>query len=180
MKRVLGVLLSGVLLSGVLAGTALAEGDVTVAGSVDGCVEVDHGTATINVVMENLTDGQLHMWVEFSNRSTSASPPFWKYPPWYSLQEFYLEGYQTAVASWGVGPDTVELNYRYWVVTAWVNSPFSSGNVRYYEGYVYIPECPPTKAEQLIDSGVPGKGLIHAPGLDKPFRGAAAKHAGMK
>ena len=40
----------------------------------------------------------------------------------------------------------------------------------------------PTKAEILIESGVPGKGLKNAPGLQKPFNpnSQAGKHAGKK
>jgi hypothetical protein len=39
-----------------------------------------------------------------------------------------------------------------------------------------------TKAETLIESGVPGKGLENAPGLQKPFnpKSQAGKHAGKK
>ena len=39
-----------------------------------------------------------------------------------------------------------------------------------------------TKAEKLIESGVPGKGLENAPGLQKPFnpKSQAGKHAGKK
>ncbi|MBA7496925.1 hypothetical protein ES702_07534 [subsurface metagenome] len=41
---------------------------------------------------------------------------------------------------------------------------------------------PPTKSDILINSGVPGKGLENAPGLDKPFnpKSQAGEHAGMK
>jgi len=42
--------------------------------------------------------------------------------------------------------------------------------------------APPTKADVLKDSGVPGKGLDKAPGLQKPFNpnSKAGEHAGKK
>jgi len=49
--------------------------------------------------------------------------------------------------------------------------------------YHYTLEVPPsTKADILKDSGVPGKGLENAPGLQKPFNpnSQAAEHAGKK
>jgi len=47
---------------------------------------------------------------------------------------------------------------------------------------VMIPIPVPTKAEVLMDGGVPGKGLENAPGLQKPFNpnSQAAEHAGKK
>jgi len=45
-----------------------------------------------------------------------------------------------------------------------------------------LPEEEPTKSDILMNSGVPGKGLENAPGLQKPFNpnSQADEHAGMK
>jgi len=58
----------------------------------------------------------------------------------------------------------------------WTN-PLVDMNVPNYE---YV--APPTKAEILIDSEVPGQGLDKAPGLQKPFNpnSKAGEHAGKK
>ena len=47
---------------------------------------------------------------------------------------------------------------------------------------ITIPVPIPTKADILKDSGVPGKGLENAPGLQKEFNpnSAASEHAGKR
>lgn len=62
-------------------------------------------------------------------------------------------------------------------ITAYVDD-FILNNVT----YVFEPPLPETKADILKDSGIPGKGLENAPGLQKPFNpnSKADEHAGMK
>jgi len=55
-------------------------------------------------------------------------------------------------------------------------------NIRLTRNFVLVDAIAPTKADVLIESGVPGKGLENAPGLQKPFnpKSQAGKHAGKK
>ncbi len=65
----------------------------------------------------------------------------------------------------------------------WFDSKGNSGTWISTSGAAtLIEDTPPTKAENLMKSGVPGKGLADAPGLQKPFnpKSQAGEKAGKK
>jgi N-acetylneuraminic acid mutarotase len=101
-----------------------------------------------------------------------------------------VDVYDPTTDSWSVGPVMLGLRYSIGAATAGNGKIYVVGGV--YDGSETdtsrLEELGPgggaqdTKADVLGASGVPGKGLDTAPGLDKPFnpKSKAAENAGKK
>jgi hypothetical protein len=139
------MVVSGLMVSGLPTVSAASDdSEVAVTLRATACLDLNLPVqATIRLKMKNQTDEPQHLFVEIANRATSASPPFWKYAPYYTFQDLELDVHETAFVNWKVGPETLgDLGtYRYWVVKVWKDAPYVAGNLLLAEGYLYIPAC---------------------------------------